>query len=158
MAPMRLPALDRSTVARNAAPVRGRTRLVIAVLGVLVLAAAAFRLTPLWPGPSLPTGATRLHLATAPAHLVPNLGCPGALLGPVRVATEDDRLIVVSVAISEPVKVVWPSGWAAWRLDGRAELADRNGSIVAREGEVIHDRFGGGVYGDGAFHVCAIGD
>lgn len=124
----------------------------------MVLATAVFRLSPLWPGPALPAGATRLHIATEPAHLVPTLGCPAALLGPVRVATQDDNLIVVSVATGEPVKVVWPSGWAAWRLGGHAELADRNGSIVAREGDVIHDRFGGGEYGDGAFHVCEIGD
>lgn len=131
-----------------------RRLLVIAVLGVLVLAAALFRLTPLWPGPSLPTGATRLHLATASAHLVPNLGCPTALLGAVRVATEDDDLIVISITTGETVKVVWPSGWAAWRLGGRAELVDRDGSVVAHEAEVIPARYGGGVDADGAFHVC----
>ena len=132
---------------------RGR-RLGVAILAVLVLAAAVYRLSPLWPGPALPAGATRLHIATAPAHLVPNLGCPTALLGPVRVATQDDDLIFISVETNEPAMVVWPSGWAAWRIGGRAELVDRNGSVVGREGEVIPARYGGGVYADGAFHVC----
>jgi hypothetical protein len=133
--------------------VRGR-RLGVAILAFLVLAASVYRLSPLWPGPALPAGATRLHLATAPAHLVPNLGCPTALLGPVRVATENDNLIVISITTGETVKVVWPSGWAAWRLGGRAELVDRDGSVIAHEAEVIPARYGGGVYADGAFHVC----
>lgn len=136
---------------------RGR-RLGVAILAFLVLAAAVYRLSPLWPGPGLPEGATRLHIATAAAHLIPNLGCPDALLGPVRVETQDDDLIVLSVATGETVKVVWPSGWAAWRVGGRAELVDRNGSLIAREGDVIPARFGGGEYADGAFHVCRIGD
>ena len=135
-----------------------RRRTVLAVAILAVVAAGAFRLSPLWPGPSLPPGATRLHIATAAPHLVPNLGCPTALLGPARVATEHDDLIVLSVQTSEPVRVVWPSGWAAWLLAGRAELVDRDGSVIAREGEVIPARFGGGVGADGAFHVCAIGD
>lgn len=136
---------------------RRRPLLVVAILAVLVLGGSAFRLSPLWPGPGLPNGATRLHVATQPPHLVPNLGCPTALLGPVRVATQDDDLIVLSVATGETVKVVWPSGWAAWRLGGRAELVDRNGTVVGRDGDVLHDRFGGGEGADGAFHVCSIG-
>jgi hypothetical protein len=144
-------------LARNAVLVRRRKRLAIAIVAVLILAAAVFRLSPLWPGPALPAGATRLHIATQAPHLVPNLGCPTALLSPVRVATEGDDLVVLLVATGEPVKVVWPSGWAAWRLGGRAELVDRDGSVIGREGDVLHDRFGGGEGADGAFHVCSIG-
>jgi hypothetical protein len=132
--------------------------LFIATMALIVVAAAVFRLSPLWPGPALPASATRLHITTQAPHLVPNLGCPTALLGPVRVATEHDDLIFLSVETSEPVRVVWPSGWAAWRLGGRAELVDRNGSLIAREGDVIPARYGGGEGADGAFHVCEIGD
>jgi hypothetical protein len=46
---------------------------------------------------------------------------------------------------------------AAWRVDGRAELVDRDRSVVGREGDVIEDRFGGGLGLDDAFHVCVIG-
>ena len=88
---------------------------------------------------------------------MPTLGCNTALLLPVRVATSGDDLIVISEATGETVPVVWPSGWAAWRLHGRAELVDRDGSVIAREGEVIEDRFGGAGGVDGAFHVCLIG-
>lgn len=144
----------------NVVPGRRRKPRLVAIMAgglVVLLWAAALRLSPLWPGPALPPGAMRLHIATEAPHLIPNLGCPAALLGPVRVATVDDDLIVVSVDSGEPVPVVWPSGWAAWRLEGRAELVDRDGTVVAREGEVIEDRFGGGVGLDDAFHVCVIG-
>jgi len=88
---------------------------------------------------------------------VPNLGCQTALLGPIRVSSSDGDLTVQAVATGEPVNVVWPSGYAAWRIDGRAELVTRDGSVVAREGDVIEDRFGGGLGLDDAFHVCVIG-
>ncbi len=123
---------------------------------VILLAAAALRLSPLWPGPALPAGATRLHIATAPPHLVPNFACQTALIAPARVATSNNDLILLSVATGEPVQVVWPSGWAAWRISGRAELVARDGSVVAREGDVLDD-LGGGVGVDDAFHVCVIG-
>jgi hypothetical protein len=137
---------------------RRKRRVVAAVAGVVVvlLVAAGFRLSPLWPGPALPEGATRLHIVTAAPHLIPNTACPAGLLGPVRVASSGDDLVVISLATGEPVQVVWPSGWAAWRMDGRAELVDRNGSVIAREGDVIENRFGGGTSDDGAIHVCTI--
>jgi hypothetical protein len=124
---------------------------------VLLLAAATVRLSPLWPGPALPPGATRLHIVTASPHLVPTFACNTALLAPARVATAGDELIVVSEWDNKPVNVVWPSGWAAWRVNGRAELVTRDGSVIAREGDVIEDRFGGGTGVDDAFHVCEIG-
>lgn len=123
----------------------------------ILLAAAALSLSPLWPGPALPAGATRLHIATAAPHLVPTFACPLAQLAPARVATAGDDLVLLSEATGEQVRVVWPSGWAAWRVDGRAELVARDGSVVAREGDVIADRFGGGTGVDDAFHVCVIG-
>jgi hypothetical protein len=135
-------------------------RRTIATLGslfVLLLFAAAFWLSPLGPGPGLPEGATRLHISTEAPHLVPHFGCPAALLGPVRVATAGDELIVLAVGTDEPVNVVWPTGWAAWRLDGRAELVGRDGTVIAREGDVIENRFGGGMGDDGAAHICIIG-
>jgi hypothetical protein len=123
----------------------------------VVIVVALWRWSPLWPGPGLPLHATRLHLETEPLHLVPALGCPTALLGPVRVATAGDDLVVVSLDSGKPVRVIWLAGWAAWRLAGRAELVDRGGGIVGREGEVMRDRFGGGSDGDDVFHVCEIG-
>ncbi len=136
----------------------GMSKRVLAVLAatVVLLGAAAFRLTPLWPGPSLPADATRLHISTEAPHLVPTLGCQTAALGPARIATAGDDLILISAFDDQPVKVVWPSGWAAWRHDGRAELVTRDGVVVGREGETISG-FGGGVGPDDAFHVCIPG-
>jgi hypothetical protein len=136
--------------------VRLRTPLVIAALIVLVLGAAILRLSPLWPGPSEPAGATRLGMMTAAPHVVPNMGCPAALLTPAVVATVRDDLVLLSVDSGELVPVVWPSGWAAWRIDGRAQIVGRDGSIVAREGDVLDD-LGGGMGDDNVFNICLIG-
>jgi len=87
---------------------------------------------------------------------MPILGCPAALLLPVRVATSGDDLIVLSEATGEQVPIVWPSGWAAWRINGRAVLVARDGSLVGREGEVL-EGYGGGIGVDNACHVCIFG-
>ena len=143
---------DRSTV-------RSIRRRIVGSVVVLVvlLVLAVWRLSPLSPGPATPAGATPLHIATEPAHLIPNLGCPLALLAPVRLEVASDELVAVSVGTGEPVSIVWPSGWVAWRVDGRGELRGRDGSLIAREGDVIADRFGGGIGTDDVFHVCFAG-
>jgi hypothetical protein len=136
---------------------RRHRRVVLGVTVVVVLlTAAVLRLSPLWPGPSTPPGAIRLALATEPAHLVPTMGCETALLAPARIAVVGDALVLVPEAGGDPIRVVWPAGWAAWRVDGRAELANRDGTVVGREGETVSG-FGGGVGSDGAFHVCVPG-
>jgi hypothetical protein len=108
------------------------------------------------PGPELPAGAVRLHIATEPPHLLPTFACELALLVPARIATVNDDLVLVTVATGETVQVVWPSGWVAWRVGGRAELVGRDGSVVGRDGDVLTD-LGGGIGVDGLFHVCIIG-
>jgi hypothetical protein len=135
-----------------------RHRRVVAgiMAAVLVLAVGLARLSPIWPGPSLPAGATPLSLATEPAHLLPTMGCSTALLAPARVAVVGDALVLVSETGGGTIKVVWPTGWAAWRLGGRAELVSHDGRVIGREGEVLSG-FGGGVGTDGAFHVCVVG-
>ena len=137
---------------------RRRSRIVAGLLVVLLLVAVGLaRLSPMWPGPSLPPGATPLVLATEPAHLFPTMGCPTALLLPARVAVVGDALVIVPETGGDPLNVVWPTGWAAWRLGGRAELVSRDGTVVGREGDLVSG-FGGGVGADDAFHVCVAGD
>lgn len=134
-----------------------RRSLVVFAVVILILVGGLLRFSPLWPGPSLPAGATPLVLDTEPAHLIPTLGCETALLMPARIAVEGDELVLVPEAGGNYERVVWPSGWAAWRLGGRAQLVNRDGQVVGSEGEVVTG-FGGGVATDNRFHVCIIGD
>lgn len=131
----------------------GRSCAFVAGGCVVVLVLLVLRFSPIGPGPGLPSGATPLNIVTAAPHLIPSMGCPAALLAPARVATAGDDLVMITVETGEPVRVVWPSGWAAWRIDGRAELVGRHGEIVAREGDVL-DSLGGGMVSDDAFGVC----
>ena len=126
----------------------------IVATGVLALALVAIRVAPLFTGPALPAGAERLHITTAAPNL--NMGCATALLSPVRVSTDGDSLTLVVVELGEPVRVVWPAGFGAWRIDGKAVVADPWGSVVGREGNVL-DGFGGGYGSDDVFHICPFG-
>ena len=71
-------------------------------------------------------------------------------------STSGDELILVSVESGDTLNVVWPSGFAAWRVDGRAVLADPWGHVVGREGDVL-DGLGGGLGLGDDFHVCPFG-
>jgi hypothetical protein len=122
-----------------------------------LLAGLVVRCSPLYPGPALPAGASRLALATAPAHLIPALGCTTALLAPARIAVVGNELLLAPEGGGPPRRVVWPSGWAAWRLEGRAELVSRDGQLIGSEGDLVSG-FGGGVGTDNLFHVCVIGE
>jgi hypothetical protein len=126
----------------------------IAIVAVIVLALATWRLAPLWTGPLLPDGATRMQIATRSPNL--SFGCATALLSPARVETAGDDLILVSVESGNAIPVVWPSGFGAWRAGGRAVVADPWGGVVGREGDML-DSLSGGEGGDGAFLICPFG-
>lgn len=131
-----------------------RLRNVLLAVVAVTMVGAALILVPLWAGPWLPAGATRLHIETGEPG--PAFGCPTALLSPVRVATSGDELILVSVESGNPIPVRWPGGHGAWRGDGSAFVADPYGRIVAREGQV-RDDFSGGVGVDDRFNICGLG-
>ena len=131
-----------------------RAGLAIVATAMVVVAAAALWLVPIWTGPSLPEGATRLHIITESPHLT--FGCASAALAPVRVANAGDQLLVMSVESGDTVPVVWPSGFAAWRAGGRAVLADPWGNVIGGDGDVL-DSLGGGSGADDLFHICPLG-
>ncbi len=133
---------------------RRKALIAIAATLLIVLGAAGLRVLPLFTGPALPDGATRLHITTEPPNL--NMGCALALLAPARVAVAGDELILVSVESGETLHVVWPAGFAAWRVDSRAVVADPWGSIVGRDGDVL-DSLGGGLGLGDDFHICPFG-
>ncbi len=116
-----------------------------AVVGTIVLDLGATRALPGTPltirtDPPLPSGAA----------------CDLAGLVPARLVVRDGALVLVAAKDGATIDVVWPSGYAA-RLDqGRGELFDPKGYIVAAEGSVIQERLSGGLGADGAFHVCTV--
>jgi hypothetical protein len=126
----------------------------VLAVAMVVLAAAAWRVLPVFTGPALPAGATGLRIATERPNLT--MGCAAALLSPARVTTSGDDLVLVTVESGEPVAVVWPAGFGAWRADGQAVIADPWGNIVGREGDVL-EWLGGGMGLDDAFHICPFG-
>lgn len=128
-------------------------------VGLLAVAVAALGGAILLLGPSrpapLPPGATPLALRTQPWRLWPPSGfaCPGALVAPIRVEREGDAVVFVRVDSGERVSVVWPDGYSARLLNGRADLVAPDGSVFAREGDVISN-LGGGAADNGDILLC----
>jgi hypothetical protein len=82
---------------------------------------------------------------------------PDAGLGSVRVARSRSELVVIGTMTGSRESVIWPHGFSARVLDGQAQLVAPDGTVVAREGDVL-SHLGGGVGSTGdAFHVCQIG-
>jgi hypothetical protein len=133
---------------------RRKILVAIAASGLFVIGALVIWALPMFTGPALPAGATRLHIKTEAPRLT--FGCAAALLSPVRVEASGDELVVVSVESGERANIVWPAGFAAWRADGRAVLADSWGKVVGRDGDVLDSLSGGLGLGDD-FHVCPFG-
>ena len=113
---------------------------------------------PTPPAPS-PSGATPLALPTEPPAVALPSGaqyaCDLALLLPVRVVAQGQAVAFVSVATGEQIRLVWPRGFSARRVEGRAEIVTPNGSVLAREGDVLSG-LGGGSPGT-EFHICSVG-
>jgi hypothetical protein len=81
----------------------------------------------------------------------PNEACMGALAIGVLVTDERSGLGFAGDD-GDPTPVMWPNGWTAWRVDGKVTLVDRQGRVVAREGDRIE--MGGGFLPQGAWSTC----
>ncbi len=122
---------------------------------VAVLAAIVLLLNP---RPStLPPGATRMALLTEPNSLLPplTLGCPMAMIAPVRLRLQDNTLLFISSFDDRPVSIIWPRAWSSRLLKGRAELVTPDGVVFARDGDVIENLAGSSE--SGGFRVCIDG-
>lgn len=114
------------------------------------VAACAAHVNPRTPAP-LVSGATTLPLRTTPpAESYPETwACPAALINPVRML-RDGETISFELLDGRGVSLVWPRGFSARLLDGRAEIVAPDGSVTARDGDEIT-----GLVGD-AREICEV--
>lgn len=81
--------------------------------------------------------------------------CDQALLGSVRFVLTGTVISFVSVDTGLPGKLIWPHGFAAWLVNGKAEIVAPDGTLIGVSGDVLSGLGGGGGPGN-AFTVCAI--
>lgn len=126
--------------------------LVVAIAASLV--AVLLLLGPPRPA-ALPPGATQLTLVTAPWQWWPprGFGCQAALAPALRVGREGDAMVFNLVGSGERYRIMWPTGFSARLLNGRSELVDSDGTVVARDGDVISN-FEVGEAANGDTLVC----
>jgi hypothetical protein len=110
----------------------------------------------------LPSGATALTLKIAPAAASgpgPGWACAGATPVTVRVLHDGDA-VVFEIGAGRQMDLIWPRGFSARLLDGRAEVAAADGTVVAREGdELPSGTLGGSPSGTQAkpgFDICEV--
>ncbi len=128
-------------------------------MGLLVIALGGLVAAAVWLGPprpaALPPGATPLVLLTQSWRPWPpsGFGCANFLVFPIRVERDGNALLFTRVDNGERQSIVWPAGYSARLLSGRAELVAPDGDVVARERDVINDL--GGTEGDnGEIVLC----
>ena len=88
---------------------------------------------------ALPANATPLAVRTQPWRLWPpaGFGCAMATVTPVRMDRDGEFVVFADETSGNRLPLVWPNGFSARLVDGRAELVSPNGSVLAREGAVI---------------------
>ena len=121
------------------------------VAGVAVLVLAPDRTA------SLPTTAVPLTARTQQWKLWPlSFGCGMAALTPIRVERDGVSMVFVDAASGNRLQVVWPSGFSARLLNGRSQLVSPDGSVLARDGDVISG-LASGAADNGDLLICLDG-
>ena len=125
----------------------------IVALAVAVGTAVAL-LGPSQPAP-LPSTAGPLVLRTQPWKFWPpsGFGCGMAALTPIRVERDGVSMVFVNETGETRVPVVWPNGYSARLLNGRAELVQPDGSVLARDGDLISN-LASGAADNGDHLIC----
>ena len=99
----------------------------------------------------LPSGATALQLRTeAPSSP------PGQPIGCALLNYDGHLSLQGSELVLGNGDVVWPRGFSARLLNGKAELVGPDGTVVAREGDHLEGQILGGYHEDGQFHVGCV--
>ena len=60
-----------------------------------------------------------------------------AALTPIRVERDGVSMVFADEASGDRLQVVWPNGYSARLVNERAELIPPDGSVLAREGDLI---------------------
>ena len=131
-------------------------RLGLLLLGCF-LAACSTQVATITPYPG-PAGGLPLALDVAQPIELPSgavAACDQALLGSVRFVLTGTVISFVSVDTGLPGKLIWPHGFAAWLVNGKAEIVAPDGTVIGYSGDVLSGLGGGGGPGN-AFTVCAI--
>ncbi len=123
-----------------------RATVIATLIGALALGACAGpQWSPRTPAP-LPSGTMPLLLATAPPAgplgAGVEWGCADQLLGDVRLIRHESAVAFERVEGGR-VDLVWPRGFSAWLRDGETEIVAPDGSVIARDGDVISERLVG---------------
>lgn len=123
----------------------GASLLVITLAACGAALSADPQAAPPRPPAPLPSGATALTLATAPpeADILQHWACPGNTITPVQVVHDGYRVIFVDQLTGQPHDLVWPRGFSARLVDGRAEVVAPDGTVVLREGDIFSDVISG---------------
>lgn len=126
-------------------------------VAAIVLVATVAACSSVAPATTAPGSA--LTIDTAPAHSSPPgviTACAAAGLLPVIVSRQGDALILLNATSRQPVAVIWPHGFTARLVNGKGELLDPSGTVVAVEGDTLSD-IAGGIGADPVFGVCSVG-
>ena len=135
-----------------------RRRLTIVTLATLLLVAGLYvvvRGTTVSPAP-LPEGASWLALRTqAPRWRFPfeSHVCPLSVLLPVKLVRDGQSLAFELVETGQRIPVVFPYGFTAQLVAGRAQIVAPEGVVLAQEGDVLSG-LGGGSADNNDFVVC----